>query len=130
MLSGRHSAAGKFFLMSTNVVNEPARSLPIPESTGGAAAIGRAVTAPAMRPVTLLQPGRIFFGNGSAADFVAHLSQRGLKSVFIVTSSAVLDSCRGVFAAIEAAGIKARICSAIDAEPSVRMFEECLAAEH
>ncbi|MEY4387153.1 MAG: hypothetical protein RLY20_2436 [Verrucomicrobiota bacterium] len=114
--------------MSINVVNEPVKSLPKADNASGSSAIVHASPAAAMRPITLLQPGRILFGNGCVADFVTHLSQRGLKNVFIVTSSAVLDSCRGVFSAIEAAGIKARIYSKIDAEPSVKMFEECLAA--
>jgi alcohol dehydrogenase class IV len=94
----------------------------------GAPEVAPAAEASALRPITLLQPGRILFGNGCVADFVAHLAQLRLRNIFIVTSSAVLDSCANVFAQIEAAGIRARIYSAVNAEPTVRMFEDCLAA--
>ncbi len=81
-----------------------------------------------IRPITLLQPGRILFGNGCLADFVAHLGQLGLRNLFIVTSAPVLGSCAGFFSKLDAAGIRARIYSDINAEPTVKMFEACLAA--
>lgn len=81
-----------------------------------------------MRPITLLQPGRILFGNGCVADFIAHLVQLRLHDVFVVTSSAVRESCDEVFAGLNAAGIRARVYSDINSEPSVAMFEACLAA--
>ena len=120
--------------MNINLAIEPAACPPKVESTRGGAGISRAPESQAggaetssMRPITLLQPGRILFGNGCVADFVAHLAQLRLRNVFIVTSSAVLDSCGDVFAKIEAAGIRARVYADINAEPTVRMFEECLA---
>lgn len=94
----------------------------------GAPEVALAADTSALRPITLLQPGRILFGNGCVVDFVAHLAQLRLRNVFIATSSAVLDSCANVFAQIEAAGIRAQIYSAVNAEPTVRMFEDCLAA--
>ena len=121
--------------MSINLAIEPAvRTLTV-ESTGGGsrpAATGLALRGDGaenspMRPITLLQPGRILFGNGCVSDFVAHLAQLRLSDVFIVTSSAVLDSCGEVFAKIESAGIRSRVYSAVNAEPTVRMFEDCLA---
>lgn len=118
--------------MSINLAIKPAACSPKVESTGGVRLspapeppIAGAAVSP-MRPITLLQPGRILFGNGCVADFVAHLTQLRLRNLFIVTSTAVIDSCGDVFAKIEAAGIRARVYSAINAEPTVRMFEECL----
>jgi len=118
--------------MSINLAIKPAACSPKVESTCGACpspaqeplVVG--AEASPMRPITLLQPGRILFGNGCVVDFVAHLTQLRLRNLFIVTSTAVVDSCGDVFARIEAAGIRARVYSAINAEPTVRMFEECL----
>lgn len=81
-----------------------------------------------IRPITLLQPGRILFGDGCITDFVAHLGQLGLKNLFVVASASALKSCAGFFSKLDAAGIRARISSDINAEPTVKMFEACLAA--
>lgn len=121
--------------MSINLAMERAACPPKVKSTDGGLGFappsesspGRAETS-ALRPITLLQPGRIFFGNGCVADFVAHLAQLRLRNIFIVTSPTVVKSCRAVFAQIESVGIRARVYSAINAEPTVRMFEDCLAA--
>lgn len=118
--------------MSINLAIEPPTSSSKAESTGDlgvspapGSPMGGAETS-ALRPITLLQPSRILFGNGCVSDFVAHLAQRGLRNIFIVTSPSVVTSCAEVFVKIEAAGIQARIYSKINSEPTVRMFEECL----
>ena len=119
--------------MSTDLAIAPTGGSPkVAPTYGGAPSVAGmpqldASRAATLGPITLLQPGRILFGNGCVADFVAHLVQLRLRHVFVVTSSAVLDSCAGVFARLEAAGIRARIHSAVNTEPTVQMFEECLA---
>jgi len=116
--------------MSINLAIEPPACSPKVELTGSLG-VSPALISPAneaVRTITLLQPGRILFGNGCVSDFVGHLVQLGLRNLFIVTSPSVVSSCADVFAKIEAAGIRSRIYSKINAEPTVRMFEECLAA--
>ena len=44
-----------------------------------------------------------------------------------MTSPTVRASCGEVFGKIEAAGIRTRVYANINTEPTVRMFEECLA---
>jgi alcohol dehydrogenase class IV len=81
-----------------------------------------------LRPITLSQPGRIFFGNGCLPTFVADLETRGLRSVFLVSGSAVLASCGAVLARLEAAGIRLAVYDRINSEPTVKTFEDCLRA--
>jgi alcohol dehydrogenase class IV len=82
------------------------------------------------RPITLLQPGRILFGNGCASTFVEDLKARGIQHAFIVTSSAVLTAASDVFRQLELAGIRCTIYNAINTEPDARMLHACLAAAH
>ena len=119
--------------MSINLAVKPAACSPKVESTGGGVPLAPAsepspagADAAGMRPITLLQPGRILFGNGCVAEFVAQLTRLRLRNLFVVTSTAVVDSCADVFTKIDEAGIRVRVYSAINSEPTVRMFEECL----
>lgn len=119
--------------MSTNLAIEPPTCSPKVESTGAA----RVMPVPAspaegaeksgLRAITLLQPGRILFGDGCVSDFVAHLAQRRLRNVFIVSSPSLAAVCADMVGKLEATGMRARVYSQINAEPTVRMFEECLA---
>jgi alcohol dehydrogenase class IV len=79
-----------------------------------------------MKPVTLLQPPRIAFGDGCApqcADFLAGL---GVKRVLVVTSTPVLPTIDGILAALDAAGVKVIQAPCIDREPTCGLFEEAL----
>ena len=118
--------------MSINLAIEPPACSPKVETTGSSGAspamISSAAGAETARPITLLQPGRILFGNGCVSDFVAHLVQLRLRNLFVVTSASVANACGDVFAKLEAAGIRIRIYTEINTEPTVRMFEGCLAA--
>lgn len=80
------------------------------------------------RPLTLLQPGRILFGNGCTTTFVEDLQARGFQHAFVVTSSAVLRAAADVLRQLELAGIRCTIYSDINTEPDARMFHACLAA--
>lgn len=79
-----------------------------------------------VRPITLLQPKRILFGNGCAAEFVQHLSSLGLQNILVVTSPTVLLRCAETLAAIQQTVKRAAVYSHINAEPTVRRFQECL----
>jgi len=82
--------------------------------------------AAGLRPITLWQPGTILFGNGSVAAFVEDLAGRGVRNVFVVTSSEVIKSCGEVVTRLAAVGVRVRLYDGINQEPSVSMFEDCL----
>jgi len=77
------------------------------------------------RTITLSQPGRILFGNGSVATFIEELQARGLRQLLVVTSS-TLPLARQFSADLAAGGFKVTVHDAINAEPTVQMFEDCL----
>ncbi|NOS72767.1 MAG: iron-containing alcohol dehydrogenase [Verrucomicrobia bacterium] len=83
-------------------------------------------TAAALGPITLLQPGKIFFGNGSVATLAAELAARDVRKVLLVTSPGVIKSCSDVLSKLEDAGVCTRVYAEINAEPTVQMFEACL----
>jgi alcohol dehydrogenase class IV len=99
-----------------------------PTAASFALPTGGGVATEAPRSITLLQPGRLLFGNGCVTDFVEHLRGRGSQRAFVVTSSAVLGAAADVLRQLEAAGVRCTVYSEINTEPSVRMFEACLAA--
>jgi alcohol dehydrogenase class IV len=124
--------------MNAGLVTEPVRgSAESAERKGGfspegntpAAASRPSEKTPAtLQPITLIQPGRILFGNACFANFVEHLKTLGLKHLFVVTSQPVLASCGQVIPAMQQAGIKTTVFDLINAEPTIGVFEECLAA--
>lgn len=79
------------------------------------------------KPITLLQPNRILFGNGSTSQFIDHLAALELHNVLVLTSAPVLVACGTVVDGLRRAGINPITCSHINAEPTVSMLEECLA---
>lgn len=81
-----------------------------------------------LRPLTLLQPGQIIFGSGSLATLVEELKRRGLRRLFIVTSSSLGPQCNGFTNRLVAAGMSVRVHNSIDAEPAIGSFNECLQA--
>jgi alcohol dehydrogenase class IV len=83
---------------------------------------------PELEPITLRQPGRVFFGNGCIPDFIEHLKTLGLRNLFLVTGQPVLESCGDVVVAVRRAGLKVTVHAGINAEPTVAMLDECLAA--
>lgn len=81
---------------------------------------------PGPSPITLLQPGRILFGNGCAAQFTDYLSTLKLRKVLVVTSTPVLAACGEFLAGLRHAGLNPILFSRVDAEPTISMLEECL----
>ncbi|MCX6896434.1 MAG: iron-containing alcohol dehydrogenase [Verrucomicrobia bacterium] len=80
-----------------------------------------------MSPVTLLQPGRLVFGSGCALQCAAHLAGLGLKRLLVVTSAPLLGTIAPFVQKLESGGATVTVCSAVNAEPGIRMFEEVLA---
>jgi alcohol dehydrogenase class IV len=100
--------------------------VPVPEN------VPLAAPPVGIRPITLLQPARILFGDGCTAGFVEHLASLRLRRVLVVTSSPVLETCRDLLGAIEKAGVQLVVQGEINTEPTTAMFEACvkLARQH
>jgi len=81
-----------------------------------------------MNIVTLLQPPRLVFGNGCAAQCLELLAQRGGKRVLMVTSSPVLKTMGPLLDASAKAGLAVVQSLPVDTEPTVAMFQAALEA--
>lgn len=81
-----------------------------------------------MKPITLLQPPRIGFGDGCAPQCADCMAELGAKRVLIVTSTPVLPTIGGILAALDAAGVAVVQAPCIDREPTCGLFKEVLAA--
>lgn len=80
-----------------------------------------------MKTVTLLQPPRIVFGNGCAAQAVEYFAQRGLKRVLLVTSKSVRPQIQALTDAFHAAGCSVVESRFVPTEPTLSFFETVLA---
>jgi alcohol dehydrogenase class IV len=80
----------------------------------------------AARPITLVQPEKILFGNGAVATFVAEIKSRGLKNLFVITSANLAAISGRLCADLGAVGAAVRVYDQINSEPSVAMFADCL----
>lgn len=81
-----------------------------------------------MNIVTLLQPPRIVFGNGCAPQCADFLHERGVKSILLVSSTAVLPSVGAVLEALKEKQVRFVHAPPVDREPTRRMFEDTLSA--
>ena len=81
-----------------------------------------------MNPITLLQPGRIVFGNGCAPQCGAFLAQRGVKRVLLVSSTRVVPVLAPILSALDENKINVVHSPAVDREPTRQLFEEILSA--
>ncbi len=79
-----------------------------------------------MNIVTLLQPPRIVFGNGCAANCVQLLAQRNFRRVLLVTSSPVRPQLGSLLEALGSAGVQVVHSQPVDCEPTRRLFEDIL----
>lgn len=80
------------------------------------------------RPITLVQPRRIFFGNGCRKAFLEHLAGLGLKRLMLVSSSAVLAAGGEFLEELRTVAPQLTVYGQVDTEPSLGMLERCLAA--
>src|SRR5579862_2039502 len=81
-----------------------------------------------MNPITLLQPGRIVFGNGCAPQCASFLAQRGVKRVLLVSSTRVLPILGPILDALKESHINCLQSPPVDQEPTSQLFEDILSA--
>ena len=81
-----------------------------------------------MRPITLLQPPRIAFGCGVAAQAADDLAAAEARRAFLVTSPPLGEIVAPVVRALEGAGIAVTVYSEVATEPTVTSFGQALAA--
>ena len=81
-----------------------------------------------MNIVTLLNPNRVVFGDGCLPQCAEDILGRGLRSVFIITSRPTRKLTGALVKALEEGGASARVYDGVNAEPTIAMFEEALAA--
>src|SRR5579864_1810812 len=79
-----------------------------------------------MNPITLLQPGRIVFGNGCAPQCAEFLAQRGVKRALLVSSTPVLPTLGAVTDALKKSGVAFVTSPPVDREPTQELFEKIL----
>ena len=81
-----------------------------------------------MKQITLLQPQKIVFGTGCAAQFCTDYVALGYKRLFLLTATAVKAMVeREIAAKLEQAGVAVCVKDDIKAEPSVTDFKHILA---
>ncbi len=81
-----------------------------------------------MNIITLLQPARIVFGNGCAAQSIEFLVQRGVKKILLVTSKSVRPQIQFLCEALQKAGCTVIELGFIPAEPTHEFFNVHAAA--
>jgi alcohol dehydrogenase class IV len=81
-----------------------------------------------MNPITLLQPGRIVFGNGCAPQCAPFLAQREIKRVLLVSSTKVLPVLGPVLDALNENNVGFVQSAPVDQEPTRQIFEDILSA--
>ncbi len=81
-----------------------------------------------MRPITLLQPQRIAFGQGVAAQCVHDLVAMGVRRAFVVTSPPVVALVTPLAEELRRADVSVTVYDRIVGEPTIASFEEALAA--
>jgi alcohol dehydrogenase class IV len=78
--------------------------------------------------ITLLQPKRIVFGEGCAAQCVDDLLALGLSRAFIVTSPPIVGLVEPLADALKKGGVSVTIYSEIATEPAIATFEAAVKA--
>lgn len=81
-----------------------------------------------MQTISIVQPRRLVFGVGCAQTCVADILALGLRRVFIVTSSPLVELVEPIAAALREGGAVAEVYAAINTEPSIAVFERALDA--
>ncbi len=77
---------------------------------------------PDLRPINLLQPSRVIFGEGGAADAVAELARPGTR-VLVVTSPSVQPHADRFAASLRAVDAVVEIVGGISPEPNAAAIE-------
>jgi len=81
-----------------------------------------------MNTVILQQPKRLIFGNGSSREAPAEFIRQGWKRLFVITSPQVAGMQAALFDGWRASSLVVEVCSAVDREPEIALFEQVLDA--
>lgn len=81
-----------------------------------------------MRPVNLLQPKRIAFGPGVAAQCAEDLISSGVRRVFVVTSPPLVGLVEPLATALRRGGVGLTVYPEIATEPTIDTFHDALRA--
>ncbi|MEW5957851.1 MAG: iron-containing alcohol dehydrogenase [Chloroflexota bacterium] len=81
-----------------------------------------------MRKINLLQPQKISFGLGCASECVDDVRARGLRRVFILTISPLVELLGPLVVALKEGGCAVHLDTSITMEPTMAMFEQVLEA--
>ncbi len=81
-----------------------------------------------MNTVILQQPKRLIFGDGSSREASAEFARQGWQRLFVITSPQVADAQGALFAAWRDAGLLVDVCSIVDREPEIALFDQVMAA--
>jgi len=81
-----------------------------------------------MRPIAMLQPHRLVFGQDCSGECAPYLRRRGLQSAFVVTAPPTRFLAEKLAASLRAEGLRAEVYDGIDTEPTVGMFQTALEA--
>ena len=79
-----------------------------------------------MRMISVLQPGKIVFGEGSAQQFVDDILALGLRRIFIVTSAPIMSLVAPIRDALAIGGAIVEVFSEVNVEPSDSLFQQAL----
>ena len=80
-----------------------------------------------MNAITLLQPPRMVFGPGCAADCAELFAARGVRRVLLVSSTPVLPQIGFLGEALRRAGCEVIASRPVDVEPTTGLFAQILA---
>jgi alcohol dehydrogenase class IV len=81
-----------------------------------------------MNTAILQQPRRLIFGDGSSREAPAEFARQGWQRLFVITSPQVADAQGALFAAWRDAGLHVEVCSLVDREPEIALFDQVMAA--
>lgn len=81
-----------------------------------------------MKPVVLQQPRRIIFGDGTSVTAAGEFLENGWRRPFVITSPQVADAQGSLFAAWQGAGLEITVCTMVDREPEIALFDAVMEA--
>ena len=79
-----------------------------------------------MKPVTILNPAKLVFGNGCFKEFSKYLKESTFKRIYLVTFPQIWPVLEKEFASLEKSGIEFQKDYSIVAEPTVGSFLDSL----
>jgi alcohol dehydrogenase len=81
-----------------------------------------------MRPITLLLPPRLVFGNGCIKQFASDFLTLDFNRVYIISAPQILPLYESAKAEIQDKGIDVRIDTSITREPTIELFNSVMEA--